>query len=203
MKISKYVHSCLLVEESNTTILIDPGNYSELDTDSLEKLDFILITHEHEDHMHIPLIKKAVEKFPDVQIISNSSVAEILGKEGLKVSTEGNEFIEVKKVKHEKVIGDTPKNVLFRIFNKLTHPGDSHSFESTTEILALPIQAPWGSYVAAIEKAIKLKPKVVIPIHDWQWRDEAREKLYEMAVTYLSKHGIEFKSVETGDVVEV
>jgi len=203
MKISKHVHSCLLVEEAGTTILIDPGNYSKLDVDSLEKLDFILITHEHEDHMYIPLIKKAVEKFPEVQIISNASVAEILGKEGLKVSTEGNDFIEIETVRHEKVIGKTPENVLFRIFNKLTHPGDSHSFESTTEVLALPIQAPWGSYVTAIEKAVQLKPKTVIPIHDWQWKDEARKGLYERSVAYLKEHGIEFKSVETGEVVEV
>ncbi|MAG15720.1 hypothetical protein CMO88_01520 [Candidatus Woesearchaeota archaeon] len=203
MKISKHVHSCLLVEENNNIIIIDPGEYSSLDVDALEKLDFILITHEHADHMHVPLIKKAVDKFPDVKIISNSSVAEILGKEGIKVLTEGNEFIEIEAMPHEKVLGKTPENVLFRVFEKLTHPGDSHSFDSTTEVLAMPVQAPWGSFVNSMEKAVKLKPKIVIPIHDWHWTEEARKGLYERATSYLKEQGIEFKAIETGEVVEV
>jgi len=101
------------------------------------------------------------------------------------------------------VLGKTPENAMFQIFNKLTHPGDSHSFNSTTKILAMPVQAPWGSFVAAIEKAAELKPKIVIPIHDWHWKDKARKKLYEIAADYLSRLGINFKAAETGEVVEV
>ncbi|MDO8655088.1 MAG: MBL fold metallo-hydrolase, partial [bacterium] len=52
MKITKYVHSCLLVEEQGKTALIDPGNYTfqskALDLRYIEKLDFVLITHEHQ-----------------------------------------------------------------------------------------------------------------------------------------------------------
>jgi len=207
MKISKHIHSCLLVEEASKTILIDPGIYSTkegaINADMVKRLDYMLITHEHADHMDVELIKKLAEKFPAVKIISNGSVAEILGKEGLKVSTEGNKFIKIVSVPHEKVIGKTPENVMFHIFDKLTHPGDSHSFNSTTEVLAMPVQAPWGSFVAAVEKAAQLKPKVVIPIHDWHWKDEARKMLYDGAADYLSKHGIEFKAVETGEVFEI
>jgi len=207
MKISKHVHSCLLVEERGRTMLIDPGDYSfeegAIDAKSISTLDFLLITHEHADHMHTPLVKQLASKFPELKIISNSSVADILGKEGLTVSTEGNEFIKVIAAPHEKVLGKTPENAMFQIFNKLTHPGDSHSFNSTTKILAMPVQAPWGSFVAAIEKAAELKPKIVIPIHDWHWKDKARKKLYEIAADYLSRLGINFKAAETGEVVEV
>ena len=174
-----------------------------MDVNSLGQLDFILITHEHEDHMHLPLVKMAAEKFPEAGIITTPSAAKILGKEGLQASTEGNEFIEVEPAQHEKVLGTAPENVLFRVFGKLTHPGDSHSFNSTTEILAMPVQAPWGSFVAAIEKAAELKPKTVIPIHDWHWRDEARKRMYEMAGEHLRKHGIKFKPVESGEAFQL
>jgi len=68
MKISKHIHSCLLVEDEGKTILIDPGKYSydekALNVVSLEKLDMIAITHQHSDHMYIPLIKEIVAMFP-------------------------------------------------------------------------------------------------------------------------------------------
>ena len=205
MKISKYVHSCLLIEEQGKTILIDPGNYTAeeeaLSANWLEKLDFILITHEHEDHMYIPLIQELVNKFPEVRLISNASVAAILEKEGLAVSTEGNDFIRMQDVSHEKLLGRAvPQNTLFHLFGKLTHPGDSLQFDSTKEILALPIQAPWGSMVQAIEKAAELKPKVVIPIHDWHWSEKARKRLYGMASDYLRGKGIDFKGLDTVEI---
>lgn len=69
MKISKHVHSCLLIEENNTTILIDPCNYTyeekALDINSLGKLDYLLIAHEHQDHLHIPFIKEIMRRQAD------------------------------------------------------------------------------------------------------------------------------------------
>ena len=63
MKVSKHLHSCLLVEDdAGPVALLDPGNYtleeSALPVDELSRLDFVLITHEHQDHMSVPLIKK-------------------------------------------------------------------------------------------------------------------------------------------------
>ena len=91
MKITKYVHSCLIIEEKGKTVLIDPGSYTAqenaLKADELKKPDYILITHEHNDHMHLPLIKEILAKFPKTKIISNNSVAGILAKEGIKATT--------------------------------------------------------------------------------------------------------------------
>ena len=69
--------------------------------------------------------------------------------------------------------------------------------------MALPIQAPWTSSTAAIEKAIFLKPRIVIPIHDWHWKDSVRKNFYERAKNYLEGFGIEFKGLETGEVLEI
>src|SRR3989344_9294140 len=116
MQITKFVHSCLLIEEDSKKILIDPGNYSEesLGVNSLNGLDYLLITHEHPDHMYLPLIKKTLEKSPEVKIISNPSVAGILGNEGIKVSTDGDKFIKLEEVPHEKIwMGKPVQNVKF------------------------------------------------------------------------------------------
>ena len=207
MKVSKHLHSCLLIEEEGKTVLIDPGSYTleenALDVDGLEKLDFVLITHEHSDHMSIPLLKKIREKFPDIRIISNGSVADLLAKEGVQVSIQGTEFIELVPTAHEKVLALEPHNTLFHLFGKLTHPGDSLQFTETKEILALPIQAPWGSMVQAVEKAAALKPKLVIPIHDWHWKEQARKRLYDAAATHLRQFDIEFRGLKTGESIDI
>ena len=49
MKITKFGHSCLLVEEGGARILLDPGKYSILQN-NVENVDAIVITHEHQDH---------------------------------------------------------------------------------------------------------------------------------------------------------
>ncbi|MEK7517231.1 MAG: MBL fold metallo-hydrolase [Patescibacteria group bacterium] len=207
MRISKHVHSCLLIEEENKTILIDPGIYTHeekaLDVNSLKKLDYLLITHEHQDHMHIPFIKELVKKFPRIEIISNASVKKILKEEGITISASNNRFIKIYNASHEKLpFGlPTPENSLFTVFDRLVHPGDSLSFAKTSKILALPIQAPWTSLTAAIEKAKALKPKVVIPIHDWHWKDTVRKNFYERAKVYLGKFNIDFKGLETKDSI--
>ncbi len=57
MKITKYTHSCLLVETPKKVALIDPGGFSwkskELNIRKIERVDRILITHSHGDHMSV------------------------------------------------------------------------------------------------------------------------------------------------------
>ena len=209
MKISKHVHSCLLIEEAGKVFLIDPGNYTvsenALDLSSIPQLDYLLITHEHQDHTDLSLIKEIFAKFPEVKIFSNSSVAVILEKEGIKVGTSGNELVTLETVPHEKIFmsNTLAKNVMFTIAGKFSHPGDSHHFETSSAILALPVQAPWGSTTAAVELAVKLKPKVIIPIHDWHWNEKARKSIYQRLEEYFRSLGIRFIGLETNEVVEV
>lgn len=208
MQITKYLHSCLLVEEQSQAILIDPGNFTYtakvLDLNKLNQLDYILITHEHADHFYLPFIKELIAKFPKAKIISNPSVVSILQKENIAASAEGNEFIQLETITHEKLWDkEPPQNTVFKLFGKLTHPGDSLHFQTKSAILALPLQAPWGSTTQAVEKALEIKPKVIIPIHDWHWKDEVRSGMYQRLKTFFAKKNIDFKTLETGELVEI
>ena len=215
MKISKHIHSCLLVEDDGKRILIDPGNYTfdegALDLKKIDGLDLILITHEHLDHAYPPLIKKVFERFPGVKILANLSTKNFLIKEGINSFTDSFENISFADAPHELLLGGRgAENNLFNIFGNppagragLTHPGDSLKFDSSLEVLALPIQAPWGSLVASVEKAALIKPKIVIPIHDWHWKDQARKKMYDMAKNYLADKGIELRGLEVGEELVV
>ena len=198
MKVTKFVHSCLLIEDSGKKVLIDPGMYSinglKTSLRDISSLDYLLITHEHFDHMDVSLVKEIIDALKPQKVISTQSVHDILGKESIDVETRSDEYIQIEAVQHESMIplGEPPQNVLFHIANILTHPGDSHTFRQTKDILALPIQAPWGSMVTAIRLALDLKPKKIIPIHDWHWRTEARTQQYDRLEEFFQKHNIQF-----------
>lgn len=85
----------------------------------------------------------------------------------------------------------------------MIHPGDSFDFKTSSEILTLPITAPWGSTTRAVEKAMELKPKVIIPIHDWHWKDEAWKQFYSLLQGVFEKEGIDFKKLENNQIIEV
>ena len=208
MKLTKYLHSCLLLEDQDKTVLIDPGIFTAqehvLEAKNIQKLDYLLITHEHPDHMYIPLIKEFATKFPQLIILSNASVVKILGKENISVQTGNDEIVSLVDSPHEKLWDkQVPPNTIFTVFGKVTDPGDSLHFSSTTDILALPVTAPWGSTTQAIEKALSLKPKIIIPIHDWMWKDEVRKSMYARLTDYFKPIGIDFKGLETGETVIV
>ena len=197
MIISKHSHSCLLVKDQGKVVLLDPGIYTvqehALNIDALDQLDAIGITHEHPDHFDIIIIKSLIMKFPHVSIFSTDSVKTILEKEHIHVRTEGNEYLSLTPFAHEKIwMGQPVQNVLITLFNKLAHPGDCLTFDTKTKILALPIAAPWGSTMWAVEKALGLQPKLIIPIHDFMLKDEVRIGTYNRLEDFFGQQGIKF-----------
>lgn len=208
MKITKLMHSCLLVEMTepvNRTVLFDPGVFSEpfVDVASLVWLDDIVVTHMHFDHMSVPLIKKLVDKFPKVRITAPEDAIQHLSEAGIRVSTDTPEGIELFESPHESIypLSSTPEQIGVHYLGLLTHPGDSHTFSQTKSVLALPVQAPWGSTIRAINLALELKPKYIVPIHDWHWSEEARVQMYSMMEKVFKEEGITFLSVNNGEPI--
>lgn len=83
MRITKLVQSCLFIEtKDNLNILIDPANRffeKDFSYDFIESLDYILITHAHNDHIFD--VKYLSEKFPNVIIYSKIETGNILEQE--------------------------------------------------------------------------------------------------------------------------
>lgn len=206
MKITKLGHSCLLVEMPepvNRTALFDPGIFSTVDVDSLEFLDDIIITHSHSDHFDIELLKKLVAKFPEARITAPEDVVAQLQAEDIKAGSAASDGIVFFESPHEEIrplfASAPPPEVGVHYLDKLSHPGDSHSFIETKAILALPVQAPWGAPRRATELAYQLKPKYVIPIHDWHWSGAARQNAYDTMEKAYAEQGITFLKPVSGE----
>jgi L-ascorbate metabolism protein UlaG (beta-lactamase superfamily) len=206
MTITKFYHSCLLIEHLGKTVLIDPGEYILQEkialSDHISSLDAIGITHEHADHMSPQVIKEILMKFPAVPIFSNTSVKEKLGQEGIVVETQGNEIMTLTTIGHERVFGlpNPPcPNTIFRILDTVLHVGDSLSFPNeSARVLALPLQAPWekGNITEATDKAIAVKPQYIVPIHDYHWKDAFRLGFYQRLGNFFANHNIQFIPLE-------
>lgn len=209
MKVTKFVHSCLLVETPDRVALFDPGSMSAealgAALPGISRLDDIFITHVHGDHCDPDLIRQLVTKFPEARITGPAEVVTSLAKDGIKAGDQAPEGAEFFKAPHENVspLYPQPENTGIHYMDKLSDPGDSHTFKETKEVLALPITAPWGAAIRALNLALELKPKHVLPIHDWHWHDEAREQTYNNFERILGEQGIIFYKLQTGVPVEI
>ena len=82
MKIKFLNHASILVEIKETQIIFDPWFFGEIFNNSwslvqntdvqsinFEKLKYIIISHEHPDHFHIPTLKFIAERTKNIKIL--------------------------------------------------------------------------------------------------------------------------------------
>jgi L-ascorbate metabolism protein UlaG (beta-lactamase superfamily) len=191
--ITKLVHACLLVEADGKRILIDPGlftwNHDRFDLSMVEGADRILITHEHGDHVSFDFVRGALERSNDAQVETTAALVEILADEGIAAVGDGTPQFAAP---HERLpMSPGPQNTGFHVEGVLSHPGDSHSFVESMPILAMPFIAPWGSLTVATDRVRLVRPKYVIPIHDWFLSDEGATFMYRLATMGLANDDVE------------
>ena len=201
--ITKLVHACLLVETGGKRILIDPGTFSwqdeRLDPSMVDGVDRVLITHEHADHVSVEFLRTALERSNGAAVETTPALQGILAKHDINAVTDGTPQFAAP---HERIpIGPGPQNVGFHIDGVLSHPGDSHSFVETMPILAMPFAAPWGSLTNGTDRARLVRPRYVVPIHDWFLSEGGRTFMYRLAKMALDEDGIDL--VEIGDFESV
>ncbi len=210
MTITKFGHCCLLIEEGRLRILLDPGNLSE-GQNSLANIDVVLITHEHQDHCHTDSVKEVVRNNPGVKIYTNTSVVELLKKEGVVAERlEDGMSVEEKGVLIEGFGKDhalmhaswpTAHNVGYFIANRFFYPGDSFTNPGKSiEVLALPVAGPWMKLTEAIDYALALKPKTSFPVHEGILKTPGSTHLLPSRI--LPPAGVPFQILEIGQKYE-
>jgi L-ascorbate metabolism protein UlaG (beta-lactamase superfamily) len=212
MKIKKLAHCCLFIETNGLKILTDPGIYSLEGHDSIGALDIILITHEHEDHFHINSVKALIARIPNVKIIANDAVGEILSQHGIvhHIMKDGQEFvhkdllIQARGKLHARIHSTIPQisNVGFILKSDKTVfiPGDAFTkISEKIDILALPVSGSWMKIEEAIDYAIEMNPKIAFPIHD-SVRFASEHNIPKQV---LSQYGIDFIALKENESVEI
>jgi L-ascorbate metabolism protein UlaG (beta-lactamase superfamily) len=107
MRLTKFGHSCLLVEEGGARVLLDPGSFSE-GFETLEGLTAVCVTHQHVDHVDPERVRPLLDRNPEVRVVSDAGSAGALGEAGAD---------------HEKKLSEVGMGSHYRLLEQLRGPG--------------------------------------------------------------------------------
>src|SRR5438874_775314 len=88
MKITKFTHCYVRLEDGSRALAIDPGVFSDVEA-ALDGVDAVLITHEHADHLDPVRVRAVAQANPSLRIWAPASVAGTLAELGDRVMTVG------------------------------------------------------------------------------------------------------------------
>jgi L-ascorbate metabolism protein UlaG (beta-lactamase superfamily) len=170
MRLTKYGHACVRIEDGDRVLVIDPGIFSE--AEALAGATSVLITHEHADHIDVDKLSAAREHNPGLTVYTHPALA-ALDEKAIAVSP-GESFtaagfaVDVVGGAHAEIIDGLPgcPNVGF-IIEGIYHPGDSFFVPAEpVETLLVPASGPWLKLGEAIEFVRAVRPARAFPIHD-------------------------------------
>ena len=176
MRLTKFGHSCLLVEEAGARVLLDPGSFSE-GFEELEGLTAVCVTHQHPDHLDRDRVRALLDGNPGVRVVADEGSAPALEEAGAAVEVvhDGDELtlgrlgVRVAGREHAVVHPDVPTvpNVGYQVGGRLFHPGDALTVPGEpVEVLAVPAGAPWLKLAEAVDYLRRVGPRVAVPVHE-------------------------------------
>ena len=68
MKLTKFEHSCLVLDKNGSTLIIDPGSFTMPLTDIMGVVA-VVITHEHADHWTPEQLTRILDRNPGARIL--------------------------------------------------------------------------------------------------------------------------------------
>lgn len=212
MKITKYLHSCLLIEKDSAKLLFDPGKFSFIEgfvkPEQFTNLTAVLITHGHPDHLELDALKKILANNPEAEVLGNTETLKKLTEAGIRARTLEDDLREVGvftvqaiPATHDPILGmEPPQNTAFLIDGKLLNPGDSFATSlhahAGIEALVVPVSAPWGNELQMMAFVEAMHPHAVIPVHDGHAKPFFIAQRYETFAREFKKRNIEFADLQ-------
>jgi L-ascorbate metabolism protein UlaG (beta-lactamase superfamily) len=212
MRLTKFGHSCLLVEEGGARVLLDPGSFSE-GFETLEGLTAVCLTHQHVDHVDPERVRPLLDRNPGVRVVSDEGSAEALGEAGADVEVvhDGDELalgglaLRVVGRDHAAVHPEVPvvPNVGYLVGGRLFHPGDALTMPGEpVEVLAVPAGAPWLKLADAVDYLREVGPRVAVPVHEKVLSEVGISSHYRL-LEQLGGPGTAFEVLDDGRPVEL
>ena len=172
MRLTRYGHSCVLVEDGDARVLLDPGVFSA-GFEELRGLTGVLVTHQHADHLDVARLTALLEANPGAQLHCDEGSAaqlelpHVVVRDGdvLDLGTP----VRVAGSQHAVIHPELPRvpNVGYLVADRFFTPGDALTVpDAGVEVLGLPTAAPWLKLTEAVQLLRDVRPRLAFPVHD-------------------------------------
>jgi L-ascorbate metabolism protein UlaG (beta-lactamase superfamily) len=213
MKLTKYEHSCAVLEEQGKKLVIDPGAFT-LGFGELNDIVAVVVSHGHADHFEPRHLDAILSANPTVRFFAPEDVAMQLKDKPVTAVTGGDtaeagpfklRFYGGRHAEIHPEYLEMPENVGVLVNGSVYYPGDSFDKpDLPVRVLLAPVSAPWLKIGETIDFVEAIKPEICVPTHT--------ALMSEIAITltehnWLSgvceKHGITYKHLNPDDWLEV
>lgn len=211
MKITKYEHACLMVEDGNDKLVIDPGTYSKSFND-YQNVTAVVVTHVHQDHFDPDKLNKIIASNPSVEIYTTDNVAKEFNNPKTKAVTGGDKTnagsmnLEFFGGQHAIIHSSYPvaQNVGVLVNDSLYYPGDSFSKpDEPVKVLAVPASAPWMKAGEAMDFVVAVKSQIVFPTHNALLSPEGQNLSNNLLGGVAKQAGVKYRYLDVGESFEV
>jgi L-ascorbate metabolism protein UlaG (beta-lactamase superfamily) len=176
LTLSKFRHSCLLIDVGGVRLLLDPGGFSA-GFEGLTDLSGVLITHQHPDHLDVGRLTALLEANPQAEILADAASTAQLADAGVparavapgEATSVSGVSVEVYGGRHAEIAPGVPvpPNVGYAIGGRFAYSGDAYTAPpEPVQVLAIPTAAPWLRAADTVGFLQQVRPQAVVPVHD-------------------------------------
>ncbi|MGH1548417.1 MBL fold metallo-hydrolase [Leifsonia poae] len=212
MRLTKFEHSGLLLEEDGRKLFVDPGSFTSPLTDTANAVA-VVITHEHADHWTPEQLNRVLDLSPDAKIFAPEGVAKAAADFDITVVHAGDTveagpftlrfFGGRHAVIHESI--PVVDNLGVLINDQLYYAGDSFFIPEGVEVdvLAAPAGAPWMKISETMDYVLAVKPKRAFPIHEMVLARAGKDMSNARLQWATEQGGGTFYPLEPGDSLDL
>lgn len=210
MKLTKYEHACIFLDNGQSRLVIDPGCFTTLPHE-LSGIDVLIITEEHADHFYVENVNKIVCANPNVKIFSTgavaaelpSDIADVVAVQGEQSTSHAGYELKFYETPHAPIYRKSPcQSIAVKVDNYLYYPSDSYqTIGDTVEVLALPTSGPWLKVSETIDFANYVNSNKIIATHDGLYNSNGHAVIGRNIKTNISNIQREYIYLKPGETL--
>lgn len=213
MRLTKFEHAALMIEDSGSRLFIDPGKFTTPITEATGAVA-VVITHQHDDHWTPEQLGRIAAKSPGVRFFGPAGVVHAAAERGIEVEGvhAGDEvLVEPFRLRffggrHAVIHASIPviDNLGVLVNKALYYAGDSFSVPDgvAVDVLAAPAGAPWMKLAESMDYVTAVAPRRAFPTHEMVLSRAGKDLSNARLRWATEQGGGEYFALEPGDTLD-